>query len=92
MSLSRSIVRSRADQHLGPAFEPTKQILVVVEPILDDSGNACEYVATFPDGVVSISGEQVEQALQFLKEQMATQYEFLEVFPQTVLVASLGSS
>jgi hypothetical protein len=63
-------------------FEPTKQILVVVEPILDDSGNACEYVATFPDGVVSISGDTVEQALQFLKEQMVTQYEFLENLPR----------
>lgn len=67
------------------SFEPTRQILVSVEPFLDDSGGLCEYVATFADGVVSISGDTIEEALLFLREQMVSQYEFLDSLPDNRL-------
>jgi hypothetical protein len=62
-------------------FEPIKQILVVVEPVVDDSGEPCEYVATFPDGYVGASGNTVEEAVSHLKDRMLTKYDMLANMP-----------
>ncbi len=34
-------------------FEPTAEILVLVEPILDENGEPFEYIASFTDGAIT---------------------------------------
>jgi len=62
-------------------FEPVGQILVVVEPVLDESGEPCEYIATFADGSVSVTGDTIEEALLLLKSRMVSQYNLLTKKP-----------
>ena len=63
------------------AFEPVGPILVVVEPRLAESGEACDYIATFVDGCVSVTGDTVEEAVAFLKSRMVSQYNLLTRLP-----------
>jgi len=58
-------------------FEAIGQILVLVESVLDESGEPCEYIGTFVDGSVSVTGDTVEEAVQLLKSRMITQYNLL---------------
>jgi hypothetical protein len=62
-------------------FEPIGQILIVVEPVLDDSSELCEYIATFVDGSVSVTGDTPEEALSLLKSRMVSQYNLLTKSP-----------
>jgi hypothetical protein len=58
-------------------FEPTKPISVLVEPVSDESGEPCEYIATFVDGVVSATGDTIEDAVAMLKDRMVGQLKSL---------------
>lgn len=62
-------------------FEIIRPIMVVVEPVVDDDGEPCEYIATFPDGAVSVTGDTVEDALFLLKDRMVSQYNRLSRRP-----------
>ncbi len=66
-------------------FEALHPILVVVEPVVDDSGEPCEYIATFTDGAVSVTGDTIEEAVSLLKSRMATQYKLLARVPRDKL-------
>lgn len=58
-------------------FEISRPIMVLVEPVVDDDGEPCEYVATFPDGAISVTGDTVEEAVLLLKDRMVAQYNRL---------------
>jgi hypothetical protein len=62
-------------------FEPIRQILIVVEPVVDESGEACEHIATFPDAGIAATGETVEEAMSLLKGRMVTEYTLLTNLP-----------
>jgi hypothetical protein len=62
-------------------FEATKQILVLVEPVVDESREPCEYIASFVDGAISATGDTVEEAVSLLKSRMAEQYTLLTKLP-----------
>jgi hypothetical protein len=55
-------------------FEIVRPIMVLVEPIVDEDGEPCEYIATFPDGAISVTGDTIEEAMLLLKDRMADQY------------------
>ena len=58
-------------------FDILKPIAALVEPVIDEDGEPCEYIATFVDGALSATGETVEEAVRLLKGRMASQYRFL---------------
>ena len=62
-------------------FEVVMQILVVVEPVVDDNGDPCEYIATFTDGAISVTGDTIEEAVSLLKGRMASQFKLLTNLP-----------
>ena len=64
------------------AFEIIKPIMVLVEPVVDEDGEPCEYIATFPDGAISVTGDTVEGAVLLLKDRMAAQYKRLAQLPK----------
>ncbi|MCX7424046.1 MAG: hypothetical protein NTW96_00155 [Planctomycetia bacterium] len=66
-------------------FETIRPIMVLVEPVVDEDGEPCEYIATFPDGAISVTGDTVEGAVLLLKDRMATQYKRLAQIPKSHL-------
>ncbi len=54
---------------------------VLVEPVLDDSDEACEYVASLVDAGIAATGETVEEAVSLLKGRMVTEYTLLTKLP-----------
>jgi hypothetical protein len=58
-------------------FEIISPIMVLVEPIVDEDGEPCEYIATFPDGAISVTGDTIEEAVLLLKDRMTAQYSRL---------------
>lgn len=62
-------------------FEAVKQILVAVEPVIDENGEPCEYIASFVDGAISATGDTLEEAVSLLKSRMVTQYNLLAKLP-----------
>ncbi|MGD0898554.1 MAG: hypothetical protein ABR915_12005 [Thermoguttaceae bacterium] len=62
-------------------FEAIKPIMVLVEPVLDDSGEPCEYVASFVDGAICSAGDTIEEAVAMVKDRMTTQYTLLTRLP-----------
>ena len=67
-------------------FELIKPVLALVEPVIDENGEPCEYIATFVDGVVSATGDTIEDAVAMLKDRMVGQLKSLRKAPP----ASLG--
>ena len=62
-------------------FEPIGQLLIVVEPVLDESGEPCEYIGTYVDGSVSVTGDTIEETIELLKDRMVSQYNLLTGLP-----------
>jgi hypothetical protein len=62
-------------------FEITTPIMVLVEPVVDKDEEPCEYIATFPDGSISVTGDTVEEAMFLLKDRMVAQYNRLSRVP-----------
>jgi hypothetical protein len=59
----------------------TTPIMVLVEPVVDKDEEPCEYIATFPDGSISVTGDTVEEAMFLLKDRMVAQYNRLSRVP-----------
>jgi hypothetical protein len=64
------------------SFELIKGIVVLVEPVVDDSGEPCEYIASFTDGAISASGDTIEDSVAMLKDRMVAQYRLLTRLPR----------
>jgi len=62
-------------------FEPIGQLLVLVEPVVDESGEPCEHIATFPDAGIGATGDTVVEAVSLLKDRMVTEYNLLANLP-----------
>ena len=62
-------------------FEAVKQIVALVEPVVDEAGETCEYIASFVDGAISTTGDTIEEAVSLLKNRMAAQYTLLTKLP-----------
>jgi hypothetical protein len=63
-------------------FEVISGILVLVEPVVDDSGEPCEYIASFTDGAISATGDTIEESVAMLKGRMVAQYRLLTRLPR----------
>ena len=55
---------------------------MLVEPVLDQSGEAFEYIASFTDGAISATGDTIEECLSMLKDRMVAQYRLLTRLPR----------
>ena len=62
-------------------FELIKPVLALVEPVIDENGEPCEYIASFVDGALSATGDTLEEAIALLKSRMTSQYRFLASLP-----------
>lgn len=55
--------------------------------MIDKAGEPCEYIASFVDGVVSATGDTVEDAVAMLKDRMMVQLTLLTKAPSERLGA-----
>ena len=62
-------------------FEPIRPITALVEPVIGENQEPCEYIASFVDGVVSATGDTIEDALAMLKDRMVGQLTLLTKVP-----------
>ncbi len=66
-------------------FEAIQPLLVLVEPVVGDPGEDCEYVATFVDAGVGASGNTIAEAVSFLKDRLLAKLDLLERMPSNRL-------
>ena len=62
-------------------FEVMKPIVVLVEPVTEEDGEPCEYIASFVDASISATGDTLEEAVALLKGRMTSQFKFLTGLP-----------
>ena len=56
-------------------------ISALMEPVTDENGEVCEYVATFVNAHISATGETIADAVAMLKDRMAGQFRSLTKAP-----------
>ena len=66
-------------------FEIIQPLLVLVEPVMGDLEEDCEYLATFVDAEVGASGDTVAEAVSCLKDRVIAKFDMLERMPSTRL-------
>ena len=66
-------------------FEMIQPLLVLVEPVVGDLEEDCEYVATFVDAEIGASGDTIAEAVSCLKDRVLAQFDMLERMPRTRL-------
>lgn len=66
-------------------FDVIQPLLVVVEPIVGEPDDDCEYVATFVDAEIAASGDTVTEAVLCLKDRLLATFDMLDRMPKTRL-------
>jgi len=62
-------------------FEPVRTFFVIVEPVVIEEDEDCEYLATFVDADIAASGVTIGDAVLCLKDQLLAQFDMLEKMP-----------